>query len=148
MRLVSQFAIFKSKTGASAREPSQVFVLLETVYQSFDEIAKKRNVFKVSVHTQDCCNVSVRLTLWLPVTGGDSGRLLRCRCRYVTVSLRRLESNNTLNISSHSILMPGIPKPRSDHAVVMVSSARKNSILDGCTGLSNCTCLSLSLPTL
>ena len=30
---------------SSVREPSQVFTLLETVYQSFDAIAKRRRVF-------------------------------------------------------------------------------------------------------
>jgi Adenylate and Guanylate cyclase catalytic domain len=33
---------------SSVREPCQVFVLLETLYRAFDEIAKKRRVFKVS----------------------------------------------------------------------------------------------------
>ena len=32
---------------SSAREPAQVFILLQTVYQSFDLIANKRRVFKV-----------------------------------------------------------------------------------------------------
>ena len=32
---------------SSVREPSQVFILLETLYRAFDEIAKKRRVFKV-----------------------------------------------------------------------------------------------------
>ena len=32
---------------SSEREPSQVFVLLETVYQAFDKIAAKMQVFKV-----------------------------------------------------------------------------------------------------
>jgi class 3 adenylate cyclase len=32
---------------SSAREPAQVFILLQTVYQSFDLIAKRRQVFKV-----------------------------------------------------------------------------------------------------
>jgi Adenylate and Guanylate cyclase catalytic domain len=32
---------------SSVREPSQVFMLLETLFRSFDEIAKKHNVFKV-----------------------------------------------------------------------------------------------------
>jgi hypothetical protein len=32
---------------SSTREPSQVFTLLETIYRSFDAIAKKRRVFKV-----------------------------------------------------------------------------------------------------
>lgn len=32
---------------SSVREPSDVFHLLETVYQAFDECAKRRRVFKV-----------------------------------------------------------------------------------------------------
>jgi class 3 adenylate cyclase len=32
---------------SSTRDPKQVFVLLQTVYQAFDEIAKRRRVFKV-----------------------------------------------------------------------------------------------------
>ena len=32
---------------SSTREPAQVFILLQTVYQNFDSIAKRRKVFKV-----------------------------------------------------------------------------------------------------
>jgi class 3 adenylate cyclase len=32
---------------SSEREPAQVFKLLETIYRSFDRIARKRKVFKV-----------------------------------------------------------------------------------------------------
>ena len=32
---------------SSTRDPSHVFTLLETIYQSFDQLAKKRGVFKV-----------------------------------------------------------------------------------------------------
>lgn len=32
---------------SSTREPSQVFILLQTVYQAFDQLAKRRRVFKV-----------------------------------------------------------------------------------------------------
>ena len=32
---------------SSMREPAQVFRLLESIYHSFDEIAKRRKVFKV-----------------------------------------------------------------------------------------------------
>jgi hypothetical protein len=42
---------------SSAREPSQVFILLETIYHSFDEIAKHRRVFKVE--TIGDCYVAV-----------------------------------------------------------------------------------------
>jgi class 3 adenylate cyclase len=42
---------------SSTREPSQVFVLLETIYKAFDEIAKRRRVFKVE--TIGDCYVAV-----------------------------------------------------------------------------------------
>lgn len=42
---------------SSVREPSQVFTLLETVYRAFDNIAKKRRVFKVE--TVGDCYVAV-----------------------------------------------------------------------------------------
>ena len=32
---------------SSTREPSQVFLLLETIYRCFDKISKSRRVFKV-----------------------------------------------------------------------------------------------------
>jgi hypothetical protein len=32
---------------SSVREPTQVFQLLETIYHAFDEIARRRRVFKV-----------------------------------------------------------------------------------------------------
>lgn len=38
---------------SSAREPVQVFTLLETLYSAFDDIAKKRRVFKVET-VGDC----------------------------------------------------------------------------------------------
>jgi class 3 adenylate cyclase len=56
----------------STREPSQVFVLLETIYKAFDEIAKRRGVFKVE--TVGDCYVAVtglpnprkdHMSLWL-----------------------------------------------------------------------------------
>jgi len=42
---------------SSTREPSQVFLLLETLYQALDEMAKKRHVFKVE--TIGDCYVAV-----------------------------------------------------------------------------------------
>eukprot|EP00980_Cylindrotheca_fusiformis_P006369 scaffold1356_cov123-Cylindrotheca_fusiformis.AAC.50 len=42
---------------SSQREPSQVFILLETIYRSFDRIAQKRKVFKVE--TIGDCYVAV-----------------------------------------------------------------------------------------
>jgi class 3 adenylate cyclase len=42
---------------SSMREPTQVFTLLETIYRAFDEIAKRRRVFKVE--TVGDCYVAV-----------------------------------------------------------------------------------------
>ena len=42
---------------SSSREPAQVFMLLETLYHSFDEIANRRRVFKVE--TVGDCYVAV-----------------------------------------------------------------------------------------
>ena len=42
---------------SSVREPAQVFTLLETLYHAFDELAKKRRVFKVE--TVGDCYVAV-----------------------------------------------------------------------------------------
>ena len=42
---------------SSTREPSQVFMLLETIFGAFDEIARKRRVFKVE--TVGDCYVAV-----------------------------------------------------------------------------------------
>ena len=43
-----QFADIAGFTSwSSSREPAQVFVLLQNLYQAFDEVAKKRKVFKV-----------------------------------------------------------------------------------------------------
>jgi class 3 adenylate cyclase len=38
---------------SSEREPSQVFILLESIYREFDRIAKRKKVFKVEV-VGDC----------------------------------------------------------------------------------------------
>jgi class 3 adenylate cyclase len=42
---------------SSMREPTQVFILLETIYKAFDDIAKRRRVFKVE--TVGDCYVAV-----------------------------------------------------------------------------------------
>jgi Adenylate and Guanylate cyclase catalytic domain len=71
---------------SSVREPSQVFVLLETLFRAFDEIAKKRRVFKVRfaacqlflciASISQCGTVSDRLI----ALGRNRRRLLRCCC--------------------------------------------------------------------
>jgi Adenylate and Guanylate cyclase catalytic domain len=40
---------------SSVREPSQVFILLETLYHAFDEVAKSRRVFKVETVVSVAC---------------------------------------------------------------------------------------------
>jgi class 3 adenylate cyclase len=88
---------------SSAREPGQVFTLLETIYGSFDKIAKRRKVFKVETigdcyvavaglpdplpdHAvamahfgQDCMTALPRLTKKLEVTLGPGTRDLLIR---------------------------------------------------------------------
>jgi Adenylate and Guanylate cyclase catalytic domain len=56
---------------SSVREPSQVFILLETLFRAFDEVARKRRVFKVE--TVGDCYV-VRLLVYL--IRGKTMRLL------------------------------------------------------------------------
>jgi Adenylate and Guanylate cyclase catalytic domain len=47
-RFISSFGDIVGFTAwSSARSPSDVFVLLETIYSAFDDIAKRRGVFKV-----------------------------------------------------------------------------------------------------
>jgi len=43
---------------SSAREPSHVFMLLESIYSEFDRLAHRRRVFKVEV-VGDCYVVSL-----------------------------------------------------------------------------------------
>jgi len=52
---------------SSAREPSQVFTLLETIYASFDFLAKQYGIFKIE--TIGDCYVAVcgkLVLLWPP----------------------------------------------------------------------------------
>jgi class 3 adenylate cyclase len=51
----SSFAL--AAAWSSTREPCQVFILLETIYGHFDDIAKRRRVFKVE--TIGDCYVAV-----------------------------------------------------------------------------------------
>ena len=44
------------------REPTQVFTLLETVYSSFDAIAKRRRIFKIET-IGDCCKFIIELRI-------------------------------------------------------------------------------------
>jgi hypothetical protein len=46
----------------SIQEPAQVFILLEKVYKSFDDIAKRRGVFKVETVSSPDCSLLYELT--------------------------------------------------------------------------------------
>jgi hypothetical protein len=48
---------------SSTREPCQVFVLLETIYKAFDEIAKRRPLAIATSLSRDC-PILARITLW------------------------------------------------------------------------------------
>ncbi|KAL3930610.1 MAG: hypothetical protein SGBAC_011690 [Bacillariaceae sp.] len=86
---------------SSVREPSQVFILLETVFQAFDAIAKKRKVFKVET-VGDC---------YVAVTGcpGKFGSLPKT-CL--------LDIGLTVSLLFHA-------EPSEDHANIMASFARE-----------------------
>lgn len=68
---------------SSTREPSQVFRLLESIYHSFDEIAKRRRVFKVE--TVGDCYVAVT---GLPTPRKDHARVM---ARFATECLNVLQ---------------------------------------------------------
>ena len=70
---------------SSTREPIQVFTLLETVYHSFDQIAKRRRVFKVE--TIGDCYVAVA---GLPVPRRDHAPIM---AKFATECLHKMKEN-------------------------------------------------------
>jgi class 3 adenylate cyclase len=66
----------------SEREPSQVFILLESIYSAYDAIAKKRKVFKVE--TIGDCYMAVT---GLPEPREDHAVLM---CRFARECLNKL----------------------------------------------------------
>jgi class 3 adenylate cyclase len=78
---------------SSVREPTQVFQLLETIYHAFDEVARRRRVFKVE--TVGDCYVAV---VGLP------GKLLYLFISYSTM-LEARESHLDLLCSTRRTLI-------------------------------------------
>lgn len=87
---------------SSTREPSQVFILLQSVYQAFDAQAKRRKVFKVE-------------------TIGDSYMVRKCLVLKIRFP--------PFSFCSYDLAMPstgnfqavtGLPEPMENHAVTMV----------------------------
>jgi hypothetical protein len=91
---------------SSVREPAQVFVLLETLFRAFDDIAKKRRVFKVETGTFHAGVIVVRI---------------------LHIHLFSLETNCVIYIATVGdcyVAVTGLPEPRKDHAVAMCRFAR------------------------
>jgi class 3 adenylate cyclase len=84
---------------SSIRDPHQVFTLLETVFQSFDVIAKRYGIFKVE-------------------TVGDC---------YVGTSIQKgpvWKQGSTNSLAHSPVAACGVPKANKKHAVVMCRFAR------------------------
>lgn len=79
---------------SSTREPSQVFTLLETIYQAFDEIAANCRIFKVEA-IGDCCEY----------------KSAKCSQKIPEMKLTR--------ILLVDLAVAGLLEPRKDHAVAM-----------------------------
>jgi class 3 adenylate cyclase len=78
---------------SSVREPSQVFTLLETVYHAFDEIARKRRVFKVE--TIGDCYVAVT---GLPEPQHDHAAIMARFAKDIMVRMRVLTKQLELSL--------------------------------------------------
>jgi class 3 adenylate cyclase len=92
---------------SSTREPAQIFLLLETLFSAFDEIARKHGVFKVSGR------------------GANSGTRVSCDARVdVTVANAFVSFFQVESVGDCYVAVCGLPDPREDHAVVMARYAR------------------------
>lgn len=88
---------FSHNSRSSTRDPSSVFILLQSVYQAFDELAKKRGVFKVE-------------------TIGDSyGEFPLFVAPFFNFFLTIF--------SVLSVAVTGLPEPQANHAVIMARFA-------------------------
>ena len=93
---------------SSKRSPPTVFKLLETFYQAFDEIAKRRKVFKVET-IGDCYGKFVLLL----------ERLKDYPRQQPTFSLLSLLTTYTLLLRVVSVAVTGIPNEQPKHAIIM-----------------------------
>lgn len=85
---------------ASSREPAHVFVLLQTVCQAFDAIAKRRRVFKVE---------TIGKTLLVALATN--------RANHLTTLILLISSGDSY------VAVTGLPKPQTQHAWIMAMFA-------------------------
>jgi class 3 adenylate cyclase len=109
VHLIDLFLKFADIVGftawSSVRDPCQVFTLLETVYQAFDEIAKRRRVFKVHTIFFNC----------------------KLYCSGVVILATTVFAHifQVETIGDCYVAVAGLPDPRPDHAVVMARFAQE-----------------------
>lgn len=89
---------------SSARDPTQVFILLETIFIAFDEIAVERNVFKVET------------------VGGNVASFIICFA-VINFLWNTKTSHITCVHADCYVAVAGVPDARDDHAVAMAQFA-------------------------
>ena len=111
---------------SSTRSPEQVFILLQTIYQAYDQIAKKRKVFKVE--TIGDCYLAVT---GLPEPQKNHATIMarfafecKRRMRELTQELEvtlgpdcsDLKMRIGKSIRENLSIITAVPNPRKDHA--------------------------------
>ena len=106
---------------SSKREPTQVFILLETLYNNFDIIANKLDVFKVET-IGDCYVAATGLVrivvIWFQIAKDFPS---------FVIYFFNIPQTLILFYITHSIFVwnDKQPKAQPDHAVLMTKFARK-----------------------
>lgn len=106
---------------SSQREPDQVFLLLQNVYQAFDEVASKLRVFKVEtigkffIFFVDVDIVVVVAVYFLTTTH-------ICTCINV---FRLCPFFGFIFLGDCYVAVTGLPDPQEDHAIRMTRFARE-----------------------
>ena len=100
---------------SSTREPKQVFVLLETIYQAFDKLANQRKVFKVET-IGDCYG---KLEILVHVRHGDEETTL-----WFDNPTYQHSHASSVATSIFIVAVCGLPEPCDTHALNMAKFAR------------------------
>ena len=121
---------------SSAREPSQVFTLLETVYHAFDEISSKYGAFKIETvgyveHTgrnnPHCVNhlfSPLSFHLFSP-NSSDCYGTSHMKGLPIQPYCVKLFLTFFVSFLFSPVAVSGLPEPRKDHAVVMCRVAKE-----------------------